>query len=325
MENIVTLQAILNYFKERSFKTFVSDIELSRNIIGPRNIGEATGKHISFLSSKYKTTAKELLEKSQAALIVVETSIYEELDEEFKKKISACIVLSATPKNNFVECLQEFFKEEIVGEIHATAVIHPTVKIGRNASIGAHTAIDKNVVIGDDCVIGANTHIQKGTIIGNRVNIRSNVTIGNWGFGFVKEDNGTNINFPHYGNVVIEDDVQIGSCTCVDRGALSDTIIKKGAKIDNLVHVAHNVVIGENALVIACTMIGGSTEIGDNCWVAPAVILRNGIKIGANSTLGMGCNVTKDVPANATVTGSPAMPLDEFKKLLKAQRQLIEK
>ena len=106
--------------------------------------------------------------------------------------------------------------------------------------------------------------------------------------------------------------------------SLGDTIIKKGAKIDNLVHVAHNVVIGENALVIACTMIGGSTVIGDNCWVAPAVILLNGIKIGENSTLGMGCLVTKDVPPNTIVTGSPAMPLEQFKKLLKAQKQLIE-
>jgi len=325
MENIITLGDVLNYFKAKEFRTFTSDIELSRSIIGPRNIGEASGNHISFLSSKYKTTAKELLEKSKAALIVVETSIYDELDEDFKKQIKACVVLSDTPKNNFVECLQEFFKEEIVGEIHPTVVIHPSVKIGKNASIGPHTAIDKNVLIGDDCVIGANVHIQKGTIMGNRVNIRSNVTIGNWGFGFVKEENGNNVNFPHYGNVVIEDDVQIGSCTCVDRGALSDTVIKKGAKIDNLVHVAHNVVIGENALVIACTMIGGSTEIGDNCWVAPAVILRNGISIGANSTLGMGCLVTKDIPANITVTGSPAMPLDDYKKLLKVQKQLMEK
>ena len=180
-------------------------------------------------------------------------------------------------------------------------------------------------IIGNDCIIGANTHIQKGSIIGNRVIIRSNVTIGNWGFGFVKDEKGNNINFPHYGSVVIEDDVQIGSSTCVDRGSLGDTIIKKGVKIDNLVHVAHNVVIGENSLIIACTMIGGSTSIGDNCWVAPSVTLRNGITIGENSTLGMGCLVTKDIPANVTVTGSPAILLDEYKKLLKAQKQLIEK
>lgn len=325
MENIITLENILDYFRKGSFRVVASDIELSRNIIGPRNISEATGNYISFLSLKYQTTAGQLLEKSLAALIVVDTSIYEKLDDRIKKRIKAYIVLSDSPKNTFVDCLQHFFREETRNEIHPTAVVHPSVKIGENTSVGPYSVIDKNVIIGNDCFIGANTHIQKGSIIGNRVMIRSNVTIGNWGFGFIKDENGNNVNFPHYGNVVIEDDVQIGSSTCVDRGALSDTIIKKGAKIDNLVHVAHNVVIGENALVIACTMIGGSTTIGDNCWVAPAVILRNGITIGENSTLGMGCLVTKDIPANITVTGTPALPLDEYKKLLKVQKKMIEK
>lgn len=325
MENIITLKNILDYFKSRSFRIIDSDIELSRNILGPRNINEATENHISFLSSKYMATASQLLENSMASLIVVETVVYEKIKDNVRKKVKAYVVLSDSPKNIFVECLQNFFTEEHISEIHPSAVIHPSAIIGKNTSVDANSVIDKNVIVGDDCIVGANTHIQKGTIIGNRVMIRSNATIGNWGFGFVKDENGNNVNFPHYGNVVIEDDVQIGSCTCIDRGSLGDTIIKKGAKVDNLVHVAHNVIIGENALVIACTMIGGSTVIGDNSWVAPAVILRNGITIGENATLGMGCLVTKDVPANITVTGSPAMPLDEYKKLLKVQKQLMEK
>ncbi len=324
METIITLEKILDYFESRSFQIIESKYDNSKKIIGPRNIFEATENHITFLSSKYQSNASKLILETKASLIVIDSLIYKNLDEETRKEISALIVLSETPKNSFVDCLAHFFKEENDTEIHSTAVIHETALIGRNSSIGANTVIDKNVVIGEDCVIGANTHIQKGTIIGNRVLIRSNVTIGNWGFGFVKDENGNNINFPHYGNVVIEDDVQIGSSTCIDRGALNDTIIKKGAKIDNLVHVAHNVSIGENTLVIACTMIGGSTIIGDNCWVAPSVILRNGITIGENSTLGMGCLVTKDIPANATVTGSPAMELEAYKKLLKAQKKLIE-
>lgn len=326
MENIISIEEILDYFKTKLFRVIASsDIEPSRNIIGPRNINEATGNHISFLSSKYIAIADKLLENSQAALVVVESSVYDNIEDIVKRNAKTNIVLSNSPKNTFVECLQEFFREEPPNEIHKSSIIHPSAKIGKNSSIGANAVIDRNVLIGENCIIGANTHIQKGTIIGNRVMIRSNVTIGNWGFGFVKDESGNNINFPHYGNVVIEDDVQIGSCTCVDRGSLGDTIIRKGAKIDNLVHVAHNVVIGENALVIACTMIGGSTSIGDNCWVAPAVILRNGITIGENSTLGMGCLVTKDIPANVTVTGSPAMPLNEYKNLLKAQKSLIEK
>lgn len=324
MEDMITVGVILEYFKKKSFRIIPSDIEASKKVFGPRNIVDATENHISFLSSKYQATANELLANSKASLILVDLLVYEKLDEQTKKGVKALLVLSDTPKESFVECLNTFFKEEEENTIHPSVIIHSTATVGENTSIGPFTVIDKNVIIGKNCSIGANVHIQKGSIIGDRVVIRSNVTIGNWGFGFVKDESGTNVNFPHYGNAIIEDDVQIGSSTCIDRGALSDTIIKRGAKIDNLVHVAHNVVIGENSLVIACTMIGGSTIIGDNCWVAPSVILRNGITIGNNTTLGMGCTVTKDIPSDVTVMGSPAMPLDDYKKLLKAQKKLME-
>ena len=197
-------------------------------------------------------------------------------------------------------------------KISALSVLQAGNFVGADSKLGADVNLFPNVTVYPRTEIGARVRIHAGTVVGSD------------GFGYVL-DSGIHRKVPQIGNVVIGDDVEIGANVTIDRGALGSTVIGKGTKIDNLVHVAHNVVIGENALVIACTMIGGSTEIGDNCWVAPAVILRNGIKIGANSTLGMGCNVTKDVPANATVTGSPAMPLDEFKKLLKAQRQLIEK
>ncbi len=322
---MITLANILDYFKKESLQIISSNVELSKTIIGPRNIDDATANHITFISSKYKETAFQKLIVAQASLIVLDSSIFYILDEQTKKNIKAVLVISDTPKNTFVDCLNVFFKENEQSTVHPTAIIHASSKIGENTSIGSYTTIDENVTIGKNCSIGANTHIQKGTIIGDNVVIRSNVTIGNWGFGFVKDEAGANVNFPHYGNVVIEDDVQIGSSTCVDRGSLGDTIIKKGVKIDNLVHVAHNVYIGENSLIIACTMIGGSTIIGDNCWVAPSVTLRNGIKIGENTTLGMGCIVTKDIPSNATVAGAPAMPIEDYKKLLKIQKQLIER
>ena len=322
---MITINEILDYFKIKSLKIIPSEINKTIEVIGPRNIIEATENHITFLSQKYLDEAFELLAKSKASIIVVDTEIYVSLDKNQKKLFSSIIILSDNPKNDIIECLNHFFKEETKIGIHPTAVIHNSVIIKKNTSIGPNTVIDKNVKIGEYCVIGSNIHIQKGTIIGNRVVIRSNSTIGNWGFGFVKNDDNTNKSFPHFGSVIIEDDVQIGSSTCIDRGALGDTIIKKGAKIDNLVHVAHNVVIGENSLIIACTMIGGSTIIGDNSWVAPSVILRNGIKIGNNTTLGMGCLVTKDVPDSVSVAGFPAMILDDYKKLLKEQKKLINK
>ncbi len=312
MENILKLKDILDYFKSRSYTIINSDIELTRKIIGPRNISEASGNHISFLSSKYEATADKLIEKSHSALVVVDSKIYQSFDDSLKKQITAFIVLSEAPKKTFVDCLHHLFREEeVIREIHPSTVIHPSVKYGKNIYIGPNTVIDKNVTIGNDCFIGPNCHIQKGTIIGNRVIIRSNVTIGNQGFGFVKDEAGNNINFPHFGNVIIEDDVQIGSSTCIDRGALSDTFIKEGVKIDNHVNIGHNVQIGRNSLIIAFTWIGGSTIIGDNCWVSPSVLLKNGITVGDNSTLYMGCVVTKDVPSNVTVSGYPARIIEK--------------
>jgi UDP-3-O-[3-hydroxymyristoyl] glucosamine N-acyltransferase len=120
---------------------------------------------------------------------------------------------------------------------------------------------------------------------------------------------------------VIEDRVEIGSNASIDRGTLSNTIIGEGAKIDNLVHIAHNVHIGKHAAVIAHAMIGGSTEIGDYTWIAPSAALMNGLHIGRQATVGLGAVVTKDIPDYETWTGVPAMPLKDFVAI---QRKLTE-
>ena len=126
-------------------------------------------------------------------------------------------------------------------------------------------------------------------------------TIGSDGFGY---ENG--LRFNHIGNVIIEEGVEIGSNTCIDRGTLGSTIIGKGVKIDNLVHIAHNVVIGEGSLIIACAMIAGSVTIGDNVWIGPSVSIAKGLYIGDNAVIGMGAVVLKDVPEGATMVGNPA-------------------
>ena len=179
METIITLENILDYFKKGSFRVVASNIELSRNIFGPRNISEATGNHISFLSLKYRTTAEKLLEKSRAALIIVDTSIYEIFDEQFKKNIKSYIILSDSPKNLFIDCLHFFFKEEIISEIHPSAIIGSTVEIGNGtvvmanvvinaySSIGNNTIINTGVIIDHDSKIGNHVHLSIGTLIGS--------------------------------------------------------------------------------------------------------------------------------------------------------------
>ena len=146
---------------------------------------------------------------------------------------------------------------------------------------------------------------------GENVKIGENCTIGGDGFGYEKDVNGTWIKFPHFGHIILEDDVEIGNNVCIDRGVLGNTIINKGTKIDNLVHIAHNVEIGTNTLIIAKAMIGGSVRIGDNCWIGPSTSIINGIQIGNNVLVGIGSNILKNVPDNTVVAGNPAKVIRE--------------
>lgn len=320
MENSVTVADLINYFKKQGLKVQAGDASLEKlNVAGPRNIKEAKRDNITFVTTKFADAA-DLIRKSEACVILVDQSIINSVATENKN----VLVASANPKADLIDCLNHFFSQEKPSQIERTAQIHDSVRIGKNVSIGHYTVIEENVIIGDDCIIESNVHIKKGTEIGNRVEIKSSSVIGGDGFGYNKSDNGSYVRFPHFGKVIIEDDVSIGSCTCIDRGSLSDTIIRKGVKIDNLVHVAHNVEIGENSLVIACSLIGGSTVIGKNCWLAPSVTLRNNIVIGDDSLLGMGSVITKSIPAKSNVTGIPARDLEEYKKLLQIQKDQLK-
>lgn len=127
--------------------------------------------------------------------------------------------------------------------------------------------------------------------------------IGREGFGYARDHDGTLIKMPHNGNVIIEENVEIGAHTCIDRAVEGSTIIGAGTKIDNLVHVAHGVKIGKNCLIVAGTVIGGSSEIGDNCFLGINCSIKNKVKIGNNVTIGMGAIVLADVPDNTTVIG----------------------
>jgi UDP-3-O-[3-hydroxymyristoyl] glucosamine N-acyltransferase len=169
--------------------------------------------------------------------------------------------------------------------------------------------IGPGVTIGEGSSIGPNTCIAN-TQIGSRVQIGANCTLGLAGYGYAKGPHGQQVAFPHIGRVVIDDDVEIGSNTCIDRGALGETRIHRGARIDNLVHVAHNVVVGADAMIIAHAMLGGSAVIGDRAWVAPAVVIMNQANIGADAVLGLGAVVVKSVAAGTTVVGNPARPLE---------------
>lgn len=229
------------------------------------------------------------------------------LETDLNKNINYIIVQN--PRSFFRELIFNFFyKGHKHYGISKLANIHPSVKLGKNVSIGNYVTVEENCVIGDNSYIGHNTVLLENSIVGSNVIIGNNNTIGGTGFGYEKNESGAYQLMPHIGNVVIEDFVEIGNNTCIDRGVLGSTLIKKNAKIDNLVHIAHGVVIGENSLIIANAMIGGSTIIGDNVWVAPSASLINKITIGDNSLVGMGAVVVKSVEDNKVVLGNPAKP-----------------
>ena len=142
--------------------------------------------------------------------------------------------------------------------------------------------------------------------IGQRVRIGAGARIGFDGFGYEKNEGGAWEHFPHIGGVNIGDDVDIGKNTCIDRGTLGDTVIGDGTKIDNLVHVAHNVEIGRNCMIIALTCIGGGVIIGDDSYVGIGSSIRDQVKIGEKTFIGMGAVVVKNVEDNVTVVGNPA-------------------
>ncbi len=323
-----TIREILDWFQAKGNRIIISDVDQTQIISAPKSISEANKNHISFINQKYASQFDEIINSTKCQIILIDAGLLNDVDEKDLPN-NIAFVVSDNPKMEIIDFCKSFlnFQKPIQESvIHKTACISENAIIGNHVIIEAFVVVEENVTIGNLCIIGANTVIKKNTVIADNVVIGSCNVIGGVGFGYAKRENSNEYDqLPHYGGVIIKDKVHIGNNTCIDRGSLSDTVIEEGVKIDNLVHIAHNVKIGKNSLIIACSMIAGSVVIGENCWVAPSVIIRNGIIIGENSTLGMGCLVTKDIPANITVTGSPAMPLDEYKKLLKSQKLMMEK
>jgi UDP-3-O-[3-hydroxymyristoyl] glucosamine N-acyltransferase len=218
-------------------------------------------------------------------------------------------IIVQNPRSSFLEVVSTFF--DVVPEpfISTNSFIHPSVSIGKNVTVDHFAVIEEGCILGDGCIIGSGTILRKNTWIGKGVKLGSNNTIGGVGFGYEKDDDGRYRLMPHLGNVVIEDNVEVGNNTCIDRAMMGSTIVGRNTKIDNLVHIAHGVKIGENTLVIANSMIGGSTVIGENVWIAPSVSILNKKHVHGNSVIGMGAVVIRDVNEGETVIGNPGKPL----------------
>jgi UDP-3-O-[3-hydroxymyristoyl] glucosamine N-acyltransferase len=220
--------------------------------------------------------------------------------------------------------------------VDPTARLGPGVALGRDVSVGAFVVLGRGVRLGDrsavaegvslgdgvtvgeDTVIGPRAVLYRQTTVGARVVIKAGAVIGGPGFGYLS-DAGGHHRIPHVGACIIEDEVEIGSNTCVDRGSISDTIIGKGTKLDNLVHVGHNVQLGHRCLVMAGVGIAGSTHIGNDVILAGHVGVTDHLVIGDRVRLAAKSAVFGDVPAGATFSGHPARPHIQY---LRAQAAL---
>ncbi len=196
----------------------------------------------------------------------------------------------------------------------AFSYIGQNVVLGDNVKIYPNCFVGDNVVIGDNCVVFAGAKIYSETRIGNNCTIHSGAIIGADGFGFAPNPDGTYTKIPQIGNVVIEDNVDIGSCTTIDRATMGSTIIRKGVKLDNQIQIAHNVEIGENTVIAAQTGVAGSTKIGKNGMIGGQVGISGHLTIGNNVRIQAQSGVGRNIKDNEILQGSPTFGYNDFSK-----------
>jgi UDP-3-O-[3-hydroxymyristoyl] glucosamine N-acyltransferase len=207
--------------------------------------------------------------------------------------------------------------------VGAYAVVKAGARIGARSAVDSGVTVGEGAVIGEDCVIHPRVTLYPGVVIGNRVSIHAGAVIGSDGFGYVT-DAGQHLKIPQVGNVVIEDDVEIGANTTIDRATLGSTVIKRGAKIDNLVQIAHNNTIGEHCLIAAQAGLAGSVTLGKYVMLGGQVGIADHKKIGDQVMIGAQGGVIGDIPAKSVVWGTPTQPNREWLRQLAALRRLPE-
>jgi UDP-3-O-[3-hydroxymyristoyl] glucosamine N-acyltransferase len=290
-------------------------------ITGAASLGEATPGEISFfVNRKYI----QLLRKTRASAIFV--------PPDFAESINAAQVRVSSPSKAFEQVVLKFAPKPVtfVPGIHPTAVIDPSVQLGKRVSIQPLAVIEAGTIIGDETIVGAGSYIGHGTVIGSachiypqvtvrerskigsRVIIHSGAVIGADGFGFEMID-ARQQKIQQLGIVQIDDDVEIGANTTVDRARFGRTWIQQGVKIDNLVQIAHNVVIGKNSVIVAQTGISGSTRVGERVMMGGQVGVVGHLEIGDETAIGAQSGISKSTPGGVWF-GSPAVPLAEAKQ-----------
>jgi UDP-3-O-[3-hydroxymyristoyl] glucosamine N-acyltransferase LpxD len=230
---------------------------------------------------------------------------------------SISIIRVPNPRYIFALITSECLLSRKKNLIHESAIIHPSVEVGNNLSIGPYSVVESNSKIGDNCEIGSHVLIKAGTIIGNDTVVKSGAIIGEQGFGFGFSEDKEPKRIIHTGGVIIGNKVEIGANCVVCSGTITPTIIKDYVKIDDLVFIAHNCEIGRKTMVVASSVICGSVRIGEKCWIGPNSSIIDVTNIGNNSVVGIGTVVTENVLENKKMMGFNGLTLKNLIKLKK--------
>jgi UDP-3-O-[3-hydroxymyristoyl] glucosamine N-acyltransferase len=297
-----------------------ANVEVSRL----SKIEEGTEGSLTFLANpKYN----HYLYSTRASICIVNASFVPESD------VSATMIKVDDAYGAFTRILEYYdqVKHNKSG-VEQPSFVSETVRYGENFYLGCFSYIGNNVVIGDNVKIypnsyigdnsriGSNVLIFSGariyseTIIGNDCTVHSGAIIGADGFGYAPQQDGTFKRIPQIGNVVIEDGVDVGSCTTIDRATMGSTVIRRGVKLDNQIQIAHNVEIGENTVIAAQTGIAGSTKIGKNCMIGGQVGIAGHLTIGNNVRVQAQSGIGKNIPDGETVQGSPSFGYSDYNK-----------
>ena len=300
-----------------------------------RPLSEAGSNHVSFIDTNKKFLVQ--LDATSAGACLVAPQLADRVPS------ATAALITPQPYHGFAKALHFFYPDSmhsmaagssrvavdpsaLIEEgavIEPGAVVGPQAQIGRGSRIAAGAVIGARCTIGRDCYIGALATVTHA-LVGDRVIVHSGVRIGQDGFGFAMSRTG-HLKVPQIGRVIIQDDVEIGANTTIDRGALKDTIIGEGTKIDNLVQIGHNVVMGRHCVIVAMTGISGSAELGDFVVMGGQSGSVGHIKIGAGAQIGGASHATHDVPPGARYLGTPAKPLKQQAREYALLKRMVER